>query len=311
MGDRGQALEEWERLVRQYEAQSSDTLQDMVKAATLAHNPQDPEWRRHVGLNATRLQGYDTLKGGEKAMHQAHRQRGIADGNDTTPMEVDALMKGKGKNKGKSKGKEKGKDKGKEKGKAKSKDKAKEGTSDMSNVKCFFCKEKGHARKDCPKFSAWLAEKKTVVTSRVQTPLRKTDWSSPWIMSMSGASVHVCPPDHGQENGLRKSSKTRPLLTASGTEMKQHGLRQVSYDTQVGKITTDYRVLDVRRPIWSLESMMDSGCDVHFTKYRCWKSKRTRHDPQRRSVLRRSQTFKIVVEGSKRFGTQSYDSSRG
>ena len=30
--------------------------------------------------------------------------------------------------------------------------------------------------------------------------------------------------------------------------MKQHGMRQVSYDTEVGKITTDYRVLDVRRP---------------------------------------------------------------
>ena len=43
VGDRGQALEEWERLVPQYEAQSSDTL-----------HPQDPEWRRHVGLNATR-----------------------------------------------------------------------------------------------------------------------------------------------------------------------------------------------------------------------------------------------------------------
>ena len=52
-GDRGQALEEWERLVRQCEAQSSDTLQDTIKAAILAHNPQDPERRRHVGLNAT------------------------------------------------------------------------------------------------------------------------------------------------------------------------------------------------------------------------------------------------------------------
>ena len=89
----------------------------------------------------------------------------------------------------------------------------------------------------------------------------------------SGASVHVCPPDHGHENGLRKSSKARPLLTASGAEMKQHGMRQVSYDTEVGKITTDYRVLDVRRPIWSLGSMTDSGCDVHFTKNRCWISK--------------------------------------
>ena len=115
VGDRGQALEEWERLVRQCEAKSSDTLQDTIKAAILAHNPQDPEWRRHVGLNATRLQGYEALKNEWKAMHQAYRKWGIADGNDTTPMEVDALMKGKGKSKGKGKGKEKGKDKGKRK----------------------------------------------------------------------------------------------------------------------------------------------------------------------------------------------------
>ena len=48
----------------------------------------------------------------------------------------------------------------------------------------------------------------------------------------SGASVHVCPPDHGQENGLRKSSKTRPLLTTSGAEMKQHdGLPSVGRET--------------------------------------------------------------------------------
>ena len=77
-------------------------------------------------------------------------------------MEVDALMKGKGKNKDKDKNKEKGKDKDKEKNKGKSKDKSKEGTTDTSNMKCFFYKEKGHSRKDYPKFSTWLVEKKTV-----------------------------------------------------------------------------------------------------------------------------------------------------
>ena len=38
---RGQALEEWECPVRQCEAQNLDTIQDTIKAATLAHNPQD------------------------------------------------------------------------------------------------------------------------------------------------------------------------------------------------------------------------------------------------------------------------------
>ena len=73
--------------MRQYEAQRSDTLQDTFKAAILARNPQDPEWRRNIGLNATRLQD-EALKSEWKTMHQAYRQWGIADGNDTTPKDV-------------------------------------------------------------------------------------------------------------------------------------------------------------------------------------------------------------------------------
>ena len=78
--------------------------------------------------------------------------------------------------------------------------------------------------------------------------------------------------------------------------MKQHGMRQVSYDTEVGKITTDYRVFDVRRPIcsfcpWTQDAMCIS---------------------RRIAVgIRGSQTFKTVVEGSKHTGTQSDDSSKG
>ena len=47
---------------------------------TGTHNPQDPEWRRHV-------------------MHQAYRQWSMADGNEATPMEVDVLTKVKAKRK--------------------------------------------------------------------------------------------------------------------------------------------------------------------------------------------------------------------
>ena len=46
MGSRGRALEEWECPVRQYEAQTLDTPWDTIKAAILAHNPQDSEWCR-------------------------------------------------------------------------------------------------------------------------------------------------------------------------------------------------------------------------------------------------------------------------
>ena len=93
-GSRGQALEECECPVRQHEAQNLDT----IKAAMLAHNPQDPEWCRYVRLRATRLQEHDALK---------------------------SVCKETGKGKGKSKRKGKGKRKGKEKSKRKGKDKRK------------------------------------------------------------------------------------------------------------------------------------------------------------------------------------------
>ena len=167
--------------------------------------------------------------------------------------------KGKGKHKGKEKGKRKGKEKGKRKGKekGKNKDKSKEGTSDTSNTKCTFCKGK-----DCPESLTWPAEKTTMSHELCKLTMIDSD-----------ASVHVCSPKNGQGDGFRKSSETRPLPTASGTEMQQRGMRQVSYDTEVGRVTAVYRVLDMRRPIWSLGSMMDSGCDLYFTKNRCWIAK--------------------------------------
>ena len=69
------------------------------------------------------------------------------------------------------------------------------------------------------------------------------------------------------------------------------------YDTEVGKVTTDYRVLDVRRLTWSLGSMMGSGgCDIHFTKNRCWISKDDRKEPD---MIRSNGVFFVATGHSK------------
>ena len=83
-GSRGQPLKEWERLVRQYEAQNVDTLRDTIKAATLAHNPQDSEWCRCVRLSATRQQEYDALKSMWKERGKGKR-KGKIEGTSDTP----------------------------------------------------------------------------------------------------------------------------------------------------------------------------------------------------------------------------------
>ena len=86
----------------------------------------------------------------------------------------------------------------------------------------------------------------------------------------SDASVRVCPLKHGQGDSPRKSSETRPL---PGAEMQQREMKQMNCDSEAGRVTAVHRVLDMRRPIWSLGSMLDSGCDVHFPKDRCWIAK--------------------------------------
>ena len=151
IGSRGQALEE---PVRQYEAQNVDMLRDTIKAATLARNPQDPEWCRCVRLSATRVQEFDALRSVERERQkQAQKQR---QGQAQRQRQKQAQ---------------------KAKRKEKSKDKSKEGTSDTSNTKCSFCRGN-----DCPKSLRWPAEKKTM-----------SHELSKLTMIGSDASVHVCP----------------------------------------------------------------------------------------------------------------------
>ena len=230
MGSIFQALEEYECPVRQYEAQNLDTFRDTIKAAILAHNPQDSEWYRYVRLSATRLQEYDALKSIWKEKGKSRRK-----------------SKGKGNRKGKGKSKRKGKEK------VKNKDKSKDGTSDTSKTKCSFCKGK-----DCPKSLRWPAEKKTMSHELCKLTMIDSD-----------VSVHVCSLKNGQGNGFRKSSKTRPL---PGAEMQQRDMRQVSCDSETGRVAAVHRVLDMRRSIWSLRSMV-SGFDVYSAKDRCWIAK--------------------------------------
>ena len=109
----------------------------------------------------------------------------------------------------------------------------------------------------------------------------------------SGASIHVCPLNNGQGDGFRKSSETRPL---PGAEMKQCGMRQMSCDSAAGRVTPVYRVLDMRRPIWSLRSMLDSGCDVYFTTDRCWIAK---NNGKELDVILSGEVFFVATKSSK------------
>ena len=166
-------------------------------------------------------------------------------------------------------------EKGKEKGK--SNDISKEGTLDTSNTKCSFCKGK-----DCLKSLKWPAEKKTMGHEL-----------SKLTMIDSDASVHVCSLKHGQGDSFRNLSETRPL---PGVEMQQRGKRQMGCDSEAGRVTSVYRVLDMRRSILSLWSMLDSGCDVYSAKDRCCFSRNTGKEFD---VIFSSGEFFVAIKSSK------------
>eukprot|EP00971_Amphidinium_carterae_P341690 6480629-Amphidinium_carterae.1 len=114
------AIETWEREVREYEKRHQKTLDDDVKLATMLGMAPEAV-KRHVYLNESNFSDYATARQlvTDYIEHQTLDMRAPASNSNNsnnsqpTPMEIDALTKGKGKG-GKSKGKDKGaKNKGK------------------------------------------------------------------------------------------------------------------------------------------------------------------------------------------------------
>ena len=86
----------------------------------------------------------------------------MADGNDTTPMEVDVLRKAKAKTKAKARAKRR------------------------ANVEyeVFLLQGESMPERIAQSSRPGSLRRKQWVTSILQTPLRRTDGSSPWIRSM-------------------------------------------------------------------------------------------------------------------------------
>ena len=106
--------EGWERLIRDFEAQSTHAIPDFIKCGVLTQGMMEPAIKDHLVMHSARLTAYGLM---QREVVDILRSRQALNG--PSPMQVDALTKaGKPKgpkgNKGKGKGEDGQKGKGKD-----------------------------------------------------------------------------------------------------------------------------------------------------------------------------------------------------
>jgi hypothetical protein len=146
-------LEQFEKNIRQYEQQSGKSLDDEVLLGIVINGLTDNGLRDHVIRNANRLNSYQAVR--TELLEMARTSRVLS--QMPIPMEVGAVVKGKG-GKGKpGKGKEpkgKGKSQDGKGGNPKSKGKGSNPNQNQrdnphKDKECHYCHKKGHLKADC------------------------------------------------------------------------------------------------------------------------------------------------------------------
>ena len=155
-----QELEQFEKMVRRYDAETGKALDDTLKLGIIINGLQDSGLKDHVIRNSHRLKTYSSIK--DELLELARTTRVL--NSIPTAMDIGAAPnKGKGKDKptkggGKDKGKQKGtggQGSGKGKGLGSSTSHKSSSPNSPSNPnsqrECFYCKKKGHVKADCRK----------------------------------------------------------------------------------------------------------------------------------------------------------------
>ena len=94
-GDIQNGLESWERLIREFESQSEYKLPDFVLCGIILAGIEDHVMKEHIAMSSNRLDSYLKMK--SEIVCIARTKAAVS---RASPMEIDAIYKGKGKNKG-------------------------------------------------------------------------------------------------------------------------------------------------------------------------------------------------------------------
>ena len=92
-----------------------------------------------------------------------------------------------------------GRNQGKNQADKKGKNKVPPQGSIKREAKCFFCKKKGHMKKDCTKFKKWLENKGNSISCVCyESNMVDVNYSTLWIDS--GSTIHISDTLQGMRN---------------------------------------------------------------------------------------------------------------
>lgn len=157
-------------------------------------------------------------------------------------------------------------------------------------AECFFCKRKGHIKKDCRKYKAWKEKNEKTNTATANkddkdnfcfSTINEDDSRESWYVD-SGATSHMT---NSREFFDKTFTSVEDKVTvANGKEVKVMGIgsgRVKCYNGNIMKIITLKNVLyipDLHNSLLLVKKITENGFTVEFKKETCkiryWKIKR-------------------------------------
>ena len=236
IGDAQAAIEPFVRRVREYEGQSTHVVLDFVTTGIVVDGNEEQAPGDHLVMHSARLDSEEKLK--QEVSDIARAKSALGTASTSSPAEVDALRR----DKGKGKGEEKGTDQGKEK-----KDFQDTDASKAEKTKCCYCGELGHRKSKCWKLTADKAKSTSEgkphnielgaagsrparaaaqqVSSLTVSGRDPEEHVYIWLAEPSAhiQAVFACPPSSC--NSVNLHSSNLMLRSASGRRWRRHELR--------------------------------------------------------------------------------------
>ena len=88
-----------------------------------------------------------------------------------------------------------------------------------SDIKCFFCQKKGHIKKSCPKFKAWLEKKGNLISLVCYESNMVHIFYNTWWIDY-GTTIHVANTMQGFLNQRKPTESERSIY--SGNRISSH-----------------------------------------------------------------------------------------